>query len=463
MPSGLYLGVMAGVLFLFFCIDFLVFALIMPLSAKTSVSLAPWGNYNSESEKYNPTKQTDLNMATLKIKLRASALADKEGTLFYQVIHCRIVRQINTHRKLFPQEWDAERMEIVVPSGIDESRRAYLACMREILTAEVTQIEQIVEDFDRAGEPYVADAVADAFLALTRGDGFIGFGQSVVDSLIDIGKKRIAETYSAAVNSFRRFRAGRDVPIDEVDGDMMAAYESFLSSTGVCLNTVSFYMRNLRAIYNRAVEKKQTSQRYPFKHVYTGIDKTVKRAVPLDIIRMIRDVNLSSCPAMDYARDLFMFSFYMRGMSFVDLAFLKKTNLQHGLLSYRRHKTNQLLSVKWERPMQAIIDKYDTSGTPYLLPVIKANGKDERRQYINGAHRVNRNLKRLGVQLGLPIPLTTYVARHAWASIARSKNVAVSIISEAMGHDSESTTRIYLASLDTSAVDKANSLILKSL
>lgn len=113
--------------------------------------------------------------------------------------------------------------------------------------------------------------------------------------------------------------------------------------------------------------------------------------------------------------------------------------------------------------MQDIIDKYDILETPYLLPIIKNTGTDEWRQYKNAAHLVNDKLKKLGERLGLSIPLTSYVARHAWASIARSKNIPVSTISEAMGHDSENTTRIYLASLDTSVVDKANSLILNSL
>ena len=113
--------------------------------------------------------------------------------------------------------------------------------------------------------------------------------------------------------------------------------------------------------------------------------------------------------------------------------------------------------------MQEIIDKYDIADTPYLLPIIKNMEVDARRQYKAAAHLVNDKLRRLGEQLGLAIPLTTYVARHGWASIARSKNIPLAIISEAMGHDSEKTTRIYLASLDTSAVDKANSQILKAL
>lgn len=222
-------------------------------------------------------------------------------------------------------------------------------------------------------------------------------------------------------------------------------------------------MRGLRAIYNRAVEKGMTVQREPFKYVYTGIDKTIKRAVPLKVIRQIRDLDLTLFPTMDFARDIFMFSFYTRGMSFIDMAYLKKKDLQGGTLSYRRQKTGQQLFVKWEKPMQEIVDKYNTNGTPYLLPIIRDMNADIRRQYKNAAHLVNDKLKKLGEKLGLTVPLTSYVARHGWASIARSRNIPLAIISEAMGHDSEKTTRIYLASLDTTSVDKANSRILKAL
>lgn len=151
-------------------------------------------------------------------------------------------------------------------------------------------------------------------------------------------------------------------------------------------------------------------------------------------------------------------------MSFVDMAYLRKKDLNNGILSYRRRKTGQQLFIKWEKCMQEIADKYNTEYSTYLLPVISPeSGVEERKQYINTAHNVNRALKVIGKRLEIPIPLTMYVARHAWASIARSKNVPLSVISEGMGHDSEATTRIYLASLDTAAVDKANCLILKSL
>ena len=402
-------------------------------------------------------------MATVKVKFRASSVATKEGTLFYQVIHKRIVRQIHTGYKLFPAEWDAVHSEIVLSSVTSESRRDYLLSLKNSLLEDSVRLKNIITRLERSGIAYTSDSLVELYCASTENNGFISFTLNLIKELNQIGKRRTAETYMTTLNSFIRFRKGKDVLLEEVDSSLMMKYESFLKSTGICPNTTSYYMRNLRAIYNRAVEKDLTVQRSPFNYVYTGIDKTVKRAIPLEEIRRLRELDLTKSPSLAYARDIFMFSFYTRGMSFIDMAFLRKKDLQNGILSYRRQKTGQQLFIKWEKPMQEIINRYDTQGSPYLLPIIRAPEADGRKQYKKTAHLVNLKLKKLGMQLGLSIPLTTYVARHAWASIAKSKNVALSVISEAMGHDSENTTRIYLASLDTSLVDKANSLILNSL
>ncbi len=191
----------------------------------------------------------------------------------------------------------------------------------------------------------------------------------------------------------------------------------------------------------------------------------MKRAVTLKTIKQVKHANLQLFPALDYARDMFMLSFYTRGMSFVDMAYLKKANLNNGILSYRRTKTGQQLFIRWEQCMQDIVDKYPyISTSPYLLPIIKKFGDNPRKQYRNAILSVNKNLKSLSKMMGLSTVLTTYVARHSWASIAKSKNIPpLSVISEGMGHDSEMTTQIYLASFDTAVVDKANSLILKGL
>lgn len=400
---------------------------------------------------------------TVKVKFRASSIKTNEGTLYYQVIHNRVARQVRSGFKLYPDEWDEGKSEISTPANIESGRKNYLNRIKENIAEDVKRITGIIARLERTEKVYTADRVVEIFTSPGNDGGFVSFGKKLSQHLKQIGKIRTAETYLISLNSFARFRKEEDISLEELDSNLMMGYEAYLKETGVCPNTSSFYMRNLRAIYNRAVEQELTVQRYPFKHVYTGIDKTVKRAISLKNIRQIRDLDLTLHPAMDYARDIFMFSFYTRGMSFIDMAFLKKKDLQNGILSYRRKKTNQQLAIKWENPMQEIIDKYDTSGTPYLLPIIKNVGKDERTQYRNEVHKINSHLKKIGAQLSLHIPLTTYVARHGWASIAKSKNISIATISEAMGHDSENTTRIYLASLDTSVVDKANSIILKSL
>lgn len=402
-------------------------------------------------------------MATVKVKFRASTILTKEGTVFYQVIHNRMARQVNSGYKLYPHEWDTVNAEIVFPSSTGSGRRNYLISLKNALAEDIRRFKSIITRFERAARHYTAEEVAECFLTSAESGGFISFGRELVRQLKQIGKTRTAERYTTVLNSFGRFCGEKDILLEEVNSNLMVEYEIFLHTNNVCPNTSSYYMRGLRAIYNRAVEKELVVQCNPFKHVYTGIDKTAKRAVPLKIIRQIRELDLRLSPAMDFARDIFMFSFYTRGMSFIDMAYLRKKDLQNGILSYRRQKTGQLLFIKWERPMREIVDKYDTGGSPYLLPIIKNVDTDERRQYKNAAHQVNNKLKKLGEKLGLTIPLTSYVARHAWASIAKSKNVPLATISEAMGHDSEKTTRIYLASLDTSAVDKANSQILKSL
>lgn len=288
--------------------------------------------------------------------------------------------------------------------------------------------------------------------------------QSIINQLRRLNRIRTSETYTATLASFMKFRDGQDILLCEIDSDTMMLYEAWLKAKGICPNTISFYMRILRAVYNRAVEKELVEQKHPFKHVYTGIDKTVKRAVPLKAIKRIKELDLTLKPHLDYARDMFLFSFYTRGMSFIDMAYLKKSDLKNGILIYRRRKTGQQLTIKWEKCMEEIVTKYENrSTTQYLLPIITNPLVDERKQYRNAIFRVNTALKKVARLVDLPIPLTMYCARHGWASIAKSKNIPLSVISEGMGHDSEETTRIYLASFDTSVVDRANSLILKSL
>ena len=251
--------------------------------------------------------------------------------------------------------------------------------------------------------------------------------------------------------------------LENLNKEIMESYEAWLRQRGLSPNTISFYARILRAIYNRAVEEEMTENRKPFKRVFTGIEKTVKRALPMSIIRKIKKLDLTLCPKMDYARDMFLLSFMLRGMSLIDMAFLRKKDLKNGHVTYRRRKTGQLLTIQWTPEMQEIIDKYPANNTEYLLPIIRNPDAVPLYSYRNMGYYINRQLKLIANQLELPMPLTMYVARHSWASAAKARGIPISVISEGMGHDSELTTQIYLASLDTSVVDRANSILIKDL
>lgn len=400
---------------------------------------------------------------SVKIKFRASTVSGKAGCLYYQVIHNRVSRQIRTDYRLFPSEWD-KRSELVnvCPFHSDAGRAAVLQSIREHVQYDKERLDKIVSLLKEQNVDYTVDDIINVFSSQKNELSFFNFMRNVISHLKILGKVRTSETYTAAFKSFGKFCNNRQIMLDEIDSDMIMLYEAYLKKQGVSLNTISFYMRILRATYNRAVEKELIRQRYPFKSVYTGVEKTVKRALPLEIIRQMKALDLSSDLSLDYARDMFLFSFYTRGMSFIDMAYLRKKDLHDGILHYRRRKTGQQLFIKWEKCMQDIIDKYPNNQTDYLLPIIKGS-QNERKQYNNALHYVNSKLKTLSVLLNIYGRLTMYVARHSWASIAKSKNIPISIISEGMGHDSESTTQIYLASLDNSVIDKANEMILSDL
>lgn len=400
-------------------------------------------------------------MATINVKIHPIIPDGNVGTLFYQVVHEGTTKVIETDYKLYLHEWNSETEKLNVHDA-DAERFAYLAALGKRVECDMRRLRGIIMSLDLRIMPYATDDVVVNFADYCSRRSFGLFMKEQIGRLESMKRMRTSETYTATYRSFMRFMDNKDVAIDEFDEKLMGEYENFLKMTGAGLNTVSFYMRIMRAVYNRAVDEGITDQRYPFKKVYTGIARTVKRALRFDDIRRIKNVDLSNEPNLAFARDMFMFSFYTRGMSFVDMSFLSKSNLSGGVLSYCRRKTGQRLDIKWEKCMQEIVERYDACG-PYILPIVSPDKGDERLQYRQCQCRINAYLKRLGRMMGFLHPLTMYVARHSWASVAKSRNVPLSIISEGVGHDSDATTRIYLASIEASRIDEANSSILNAL
>ncbi len=275
-----------------------------------------------------------------------------------------------------------------------------------------------------------------------------------------------ARNYKSTLSSFRRFLRGKDMPFSKLTEELVQRYEQWLVSTGMSRNSSSFYLRNLRSVYNKAVKRKLAGQHYPFVNVYTGVDRTPKRAVNEDVIIRLVKLELNCSKSLAFSRDLFIFSYCARGMSFVDMAFLRKSDIVNGVITYVRRKTGQQLTVRIEPCMDRIIRLYmkETAASPYVFPIITATSVElAYRQYQFALNYHNRKLKHLGLAIGERLSLSSYTARHTWATAARRHNVPLPVISEAMGHASEKTTRIYLASLENSVIDEANKVIVREL
>lgn len=402
-------------------------------------------------------------MISIKLKFRPSTVIGKEGRLYYQVIYKRVVRQIMTEYKVFADEWNSDTGSLIIDIA-DMMRYNHLSAIQKKIEWDNRRLQNIIKRLSSSNKSFTVDAIVQEFLDQSYEVTLFNYMQAAITRLWKQGQYRTSETYTAALNSFREFRNGVDLYFDDMDSNMLLEYEYHLKAKALSPNTISFYMKRLRAVYNKAVDDGYAEYKNLFKRVFTSSEKTVKRAISLKFIKRLKEMDLSYSASKSFARDMFLFSFYTRGMSFVDIAYLQKKDLKGNILSYRRKKTGQLLSIQWENCMKEIADKYPSSVmSPFLFAIIDNPDGDTRKQYHNVQSLVNRHLKEIGTVLNLSIPLTMYCARHSWASIARNEGIPISVISEGMGHDSETTTQIYLASLETQVIDKANRKILKLL
>ena len=309
-------------------------------------------------------------MATVKVKFRASSVPGKEGTLYYHLIHQRNLRWISTDYHVFPEEWNDKKSAIIVSNR--NSRQAHLQLIQSQIDWEMKQMQRIIRDKDAEGIPYTIDDIGKEIQQLPPSQSVFAFFRQQVakkEQMQCIGTKN---NYANAANRFMEFRHQEDLTFSQMTSEMMEMYQAWLFNRGIGQNTVAFYLRTLRTLYNKAIEAGQAPPNDLFAHVQTANVRTAKRAITVKDIRKIEKLDLPRGSSLDKARDLFLLSFYLRGMAFVDMAFLKKTDLKCGLVNYNRRKTHQNLNIEWMKPMQAIIDKYaeQTKDSLYLLPIL---------------------------------------------------------------------------------------------
>lgn len=270
-----------------------------------------------------------------------------------------------------------------------------------------------------------------------------------------------AKNYRTAIRSLHYFLQQQELMVQDLSPELMAAYSQWLRQHGISMNTVSCYLRSLRAIYNKVVKQYGLEDRKPFNDLFTGHAKTVKRAATDDDIKRLQTMILLKQSALQLSRDIFLFSLYAQGMPFVDIAFLHKEQIQDGMIIYERHKTGQQIIVKIEGCMQEIIDRYSKADSDFVFPIITThNPAQAYKQYQSSLRTYNRNLHKLEKVAGLKHSLTSYVVRHTWASIAYDTNIDLAVIASALGHTNTNTTRIYIRDINNRRLAEANKKVL---
>ncbi len=291
------------------------------------------------------------------------------------------------------------------------------------------------------------------------------------ETLIETNKRKKliprARNYQRALNSFSSFLEHKDISFADMNEGMIKKYETFLLNNGVTPNSSSFYIRNLRAVYNQAAKLGYAERSFMFESVYTGVDTMSSRpAISEDAIANMLRLDLGYSPPLALSRDMFLFSYCTRGMAFMDIAFLKKSDIAGDIIRYTVHKSGRMESVRMELVAKSIVLKYAeaTMGSDYVFPIISKTDKIKAyNQYQVALSYHNRKLKRLGQIIGESTPLSHNVARNTWAKSAQCHNIPVSVIGSALGMSSDKATQCFLDSLVISEADKANHETLKSL
>ena len=382
--------------------------------------------------------------------------------LVFQVIHSRRKKLLYTGFRLKEEVFNEAEEKIV--DGTDATLTATdITKMNRELRKMKNMIHTRIRQLERTTEPFtVEDVLAQFTRANVRQQFYIlRYIDTQIERKKKLKKEGTAAAYKSTRSSLAKFLDGSDIRMLEIDLRFIRRYEDFLYNNGVAENTVSYYLRNLRTLYNQAVvDGYHPHGEYPFVKAQTRPAKTVKRALSREDLQALANLKLEDAPELKFARDLYLFSFYAQGMAFVDIVLLKKSDIYNGVLTYSRHKSKQFIRIAVTPQMQELMDKYETEGK-YVFPIIRDNSSSEYTQYRLALGRINRHLKRIAAMIDVKIPLTTYTARHTWATLARDCGAPVSVISAGLGHTSEEMTRIYLKEFDVSQLGKVNSIVTK--
>ena len=402
-------------------------------------------------------------MASTKVLLKTSKiLKNGEHPIVIRVIIDRKTKFIFTGQSCHPDLWDSKNNK-------PKSKHPNKQMLELFISKKSIEAQNIILEFENSNEVYSSDSFKKTFQAKSKKTTVFIFWQQIIDNLISTDNIGNSNVYKDCLRSLKKYRNDSDLFFSDIDVSFLKKYEQDFIKRKVSYNTISVHMRTIRSVFNKAQEEKLIKKGiYPFnEYKISKLNTTTeKRALTKNQIDKIKDLKLEDGSKISDSKNYFMFSYYLRGMNFTDIALLKWENIDSNRLKYIRAKTGKHYNISLLEPAIKILEYYEQfmkSKSNYVFPILNSNHIsaiqiDNRISKMNKA--VNKDLKEIALMTKIDFNLTTYVARHSYATIMKKGGVSIAVISESLGHDSEKTTQTYLDSFENNVLDEASKTIL---
>ncbi|MDF0717960.1 site-specific integrase [Muricauda sp. 334s03] len=402
-------------------------------------------------------------MSSIKITLRNKPNKDGEYPVVMRVIKNRRSKIITIGLSCYEKDWDTKNLQFKRSAPNHVQRNRVLLKLKE-------KALKIIDEFYLDGIDFTLEDFENKFRGKKDKSDItvLSFWDEKVEDLIKAGKAGNARAYRDAKISFFKFESNKKIRFNEITPALLDKYETHLRSRNNTNAGISIKMRTLRALYNDAMKKNIISiQFYPFK-VYK-ISKlksdTVKRALTIQEMKEFKNLDTSEYPHLLDSKNYFMFSFYTRGMNYIDMMKLRWEDVHNDRIVYRRSKTGKRFIIKILEPVREILDYYkgQPSSTGYIFPMLlkeKMTPMQIEHRKDKTLKKFNRDLKEIAKVQGINKNITSYVARHSYATYLKQNNVSTDKISESMGHANLQVTINYLKEFGNDVIDDANDALL---
>ncbi|RAJ24503.1 site-specific recombinase XerD [Gelidibacter algens] len=397
-------------------------------------------------------------MATVKTVLRKRKLAEGSYPISLRVCKDRKSKYFQTIFRAFPMEWNQAKGNFTGKNSNNIQNNRLLLKFKD-------RALKILSDLEMEKSDFTLKDFENRFRIIHNPvqQNVFYFWNEIMEEFIFAGRTGNARANKGCYNSLKKFNKSTQLNFKEITPSFLYKYEAFLRSRGGSDGGIGVRMRTIRALYNFAIERKIAKElEYPFKiyKVSKLKGRSLKKALTLEEVLKIRNLDLKKYPWLVNTRHYFIFSFYTRGMNFADMMKLEWKDTDQDKIYYKRSKTKGNFKIKIVLPVQEILNHYKEFAidTKYVFPILLNNNMTPP-QLENRKHktliRYNKELKEIAVICGIDKNLTSYVARHSFANCLKQKGVATDIISESMGHQNLAVTQAYLKEFDNSVLDDA--------